>query len=128
MAVDVSLTDDALVVKFTGLDALWAVSSGITVPFTEVVGAKVVDADDARKRLRWKVVGTGLPGAVKAGRFTVADEPGAQELWSTYRDPTFLEITTTRRRPHRIVVQHPDCATLAKDISEHASGASPGLG
>src|SRR3954453_15231836 len=88
VAVDISVSDEQLVVKFTGLDALWAVSGGITVPFTEVVTARVVDATEARARLRWKVVGTGVSGAVKAGRFTVADEPGAQELWSTYRDPT----------------------------------------
>ncbi len=128
MGVEISFADDSLVVKFTALDALWAVSGGITVPFTEVVGATVVDAATARARLRWKVGGTGLSGVVKAGRFTVADEPGAQELWSTYRDPTFLEITTTRQRPHRIVVQHPECATLAKEITNHARGGSPGLG
>jgi hypothetical protein len=127
VAVEISFTDDALAVKFTGLDALWAVSGGITVPFIEVVGAKVVDAADARARLRWKIGGTGLGGVVKAGRFTVADEPGAHELWSTYRDPTFLEITTTRQRPHRIVVQHPDCAVLSKDITARAGGGSPGL-
>ncbi|MEP6624269.1 MAG: hypothetical protein ABJC79_07485 [Acidimicrobiia bacterium] len=128
MAVAITLTDDDLVVKFTGLDALWAVSGGITLPLTEVVGAKLVDTAVARARLRWKISGTGLTGVVKAGQFTVADEPGARELWSTYRDSEYLEIATTRRRPHRIVVQHPDRFTLAQAINERARGGSSGLG
>lgn len=122
MAVEISFTDDALVVKFTGLDALWAVSGGITIPFAEVVEAKVVSADDAKARLRWRTGGTSLPRVVNAGRFTVADEPGARELWSTYRDGEYLEITTTRQRPHRIVVQHPDRVALAKEITDLARG------
>ena len=128
MAVTITFTDDDLVVKFTGLDAIWAVSGGITLPLTEVAGAKLVDTAVARARLRWKLTGTGLTGVVKSGWFTVADEPGARELWSTNRDSEFLEITTTRERPHRVVVQHPERFALAKAINEHARGGSTSLG
>jgi hypothetical protein len=123
MAVDVTLTDDGLSVSLTGMDAVWAVSGGLSLPLSEVVGARVVGADEAKGRLRWKTAGSGVPGVVKAGRFTVQDEPGVRELWSTYRDTEYLEITTTRDRPRRIVLQHPGRVALAAAITTKARGA-----
>ena len=123
MAVTVTLSETELSVRFTGLDAVWALTGGIKIPLTEVTGARIVQAADAKTRLRWRTAGTSIPKVVNAGRFTVSDEPGARELWSTYRDDEYLEITTTRQRPHRIVVQHQDRATLAERINAQTRGA-----
>ncbi len=122
MAIDVSLADDALTVSFTGVDSMWAVSGGVALPLSEITGARVVAAADAKRRLRWKLAGSGVPRVVKAGRFTVNDETGVRELWCTYRDPQFLEITTTRDRPRRIVVQHPNRVALADEINARVAG------
>jgi hypothetical protein len=83
------------------------------VPWSDVVGARVVDAKDARQRLLLRTMGTGLTGVVKAGRFTVRGEPGAREFWATYRDPEFLPIDTTQLLPERIMLQVPDRVELA---------------
>lgn len=122
MAVTVTLTDAGIEIRRSGLDALWSLRGATSVPWAEVVGARVVDAKTAKERLRWRVGGTSLPGAANAGWFTVRDEPGVRELWTTYRDSEYLEIETTNERPKRIVVQVPDRAALAAAITARIEG------
>ena len=111
-----TLTDAGVDVRLSGMDVVWSMRGAISVPWSEVVGARVVDAKTAKRRLRWRVGGTSWPARVNAGRFTVRDEPGVREFWVTYRDPEFLEIETTREQPKRIVLQVPDRAELAAAI------------
>jgi hypothetical protein len=92
-----------------------------SVPWDAVVGAGVVDAKTAKRRLKWRVGGTSWPGRANAGFFTVRDEPGVREWWVTYRDSEYLEIETTRERPKRIVLQVPDRAELAAAINERVA-------
>jgi hypothetical protein len=117
MAVVVELTDAGIDVRLTGMDMVWAVRGAVSVPWSDVVGARVVDANAARQRLLLRTMGSGLTGVVKAGRFTVRGEPGVREFWATYRDPEFLQIETTHERPKRIVLQVPDRAQLAAAIN-----------
>ena len=124
MAVAVALTDSGIEVRLTGMDLVWSLRGTVTVPWSDVVGARVVDAKAARSRLLLRIGGTGLSGVVKAGRFTVRDEPGVREFWVTYRDPEFLEIETTQERPKRIVLQVPDRAELAAAINTRVAGSS----
>jgi hypothetical protein len=121
MAVSVTLTDVGIDVQASGMDALWSLRGAISIPWPEVVGAGVVEAKAARRRLNWRVGGTSWPGAVNAGFFTVRDEPGVREWWVTYRDSEYLEIETTRERPKRIVLQVPDHAELAAAINERVA-------
>ena len=123
MAVAVELTDTGIEVRLTRMDMVWSLRGVVTVPWSEVVGARVVDAKTARSRLMWKLGGTGLSGVVKAGRFTVQGEPGVREFWATYRDPEFLEIETSQLQPKRIVLQVPNRAELAAAITARAAGA-----
>jgi hypothetical protein len=124
MAVEVALTDNGIDVRLTGMDMVWSLRGTVTVPWSDVVGARVVDAKTARSRLLLRLGGTGLTGVVKAGRFTVRGEPGVREFWATYRDPEFLEIETTQLQPKRIVLQVPDRAELAEAINARAGGSS----
>ncbi len=119
MAVSVELTDAGVEVRLTGMDMVWSLRGAVSVPWSEILGARVVEAAAARRRLLLRLGGTGLTGVVKAGRFTVRDEPGVREFWVTYRDPEFLEIETTNERPKRIVLQVPDRAALAAAINAH---------
>jgi len=123
MAVAVALTDTGIDVRLTGMDMVWSLRGTVAVPWSDVVGARVVDAQTARARLLLRLGGTGLAGVVKAGRFTVRGEPGVREFWATYRDPEFLEIETTQERPRRIVLQVPDRAELAAAINARVDGS-----
>jgi hypothetical protein len=120
--VAVTLTDAGVDVKVSGMDTLWSLRGAISIPWSDVVGARVVDAKAARKRLNWRVGGTSWPGSATAGHFTVRNEPGVREWWVAYRDPEFMEIETARERPKRIVLQVPDRAELAAAINAHVAG------
>jgi len=120
MAVAVALTDAGIDVRLTGMDMVWSLRGMLSMPWSSVVGARVVDATTARSRLLLRLGGTGLTGVVKAGRFTVRGEPGVREFWATYRDPELLEIETTNEQPKRIVLQVPDRAELAAAIDARA--------
>ena len=122
MAVSVALTDAGVEVRLTGMDMVWSLRGAVSVPWSEILGARVVEAAAARRRLLLRLGGTGLTGVVKAGRFTVRDEPGVREFWVTYRDPEFLEIETTNERPKRIVLQVPDRTALAAAINARLAG------
>ena len=123
MTVAVTLTDEAIDVKVSGMDTLWSLRGAISIPWSDVVGARVVDATTARKRLNWRVGGTSWFGSATAGHFTVRDEPGVREWWVAYRDPEFLEIETTRDRPKRVVLQVPDRVELAAAITARVGKA-----
>lgn len=122
MSIAVNLTDSGVEIGLTGFDALWSLRGSLQIPWSEILEARVVDGKEARRRLRWKTGGLSLPGVANAGNFTVRGKPGAREFWATYRDPDYLEITTTRDRPYRIVLQHPDRVALAAAISTTATG------
>ena len=117
MPVTIALTDTGIDVRASGMDALWALRGAISIPWYQVVGARVVGAKAAKQRLNWRVGGTSWPGRAVAGHFTVRKDPGVREWWVTYRDPEYLEIETTRERPKRIVLQVPDRAELAAAIN-----------
>jgi hypothetical protein len=123
VAVAVELTDAEIDVKLSGMDAVWSMRGAISIPWSEVAGARVVDAKSAKQRLNWRVGGTSFPGVANAGRFTVRDEPGVREFWCVYRDPEYLEIETTNDRPKRIVLQTPDRAELAAAINARIGSA-----
>jgi hypothetical protein len=120
VAVSVTFTDAGIDVKVSGMDTLWSLRGAISIPWSDVVGARVVEAKTARKRLQWRVGGTSWFGSATAGNYTVRNEPGVREWWVAYRDPEFLEIETTRERPKRVVLQVPDRAELAAEINARA--------
>ncbi|MGZ6907496.1 MAG: hypothetical protein ACXVJ7_07490 [Acidimicrobiia bacterium] len=123
MAVAVTLRPDTLSVSLTGWDSVWAVKRTLSIPWSDVVGARVVTVEDARQRLGWRLAGTGVPGVAIAGTRTVIGEPGARELWAVYRDPQALEIETRLLRPKRIVLQVPDREELAAAINARIAPA-----
>ena len=122
MAVTVSLTDAGIDVHLSGADMVWAIRGDLSVPWSDIVGARVVDAKEAKRRLMWRLRGTAFPGAVIAGTSTVRNESGVREFWSVYRDTELLEIETRNDQPKRIVLQTPDRAELAAAINARVAG------
>lgn len=121
MALRVAVRAHALEVAITGPEVSLCLSTGVTLPWAEVVGARVVPFAVARAELGWRVGGGYLPGVFATGWYTMPGRRGDRQLWRVYRDRTLLLIDTRRRRPARLVLQHPDRDLLAERINEHAN-------
>lgn len=118
MGLQVVVHDDVVDIAITGLDQLLCLSSGLTLPVAEIASAKVVSVAAAKAGLGWRVGGGYFPGWFATGWFTMPEREGARQLWCVYRAPEVLVIDTTRQRPARLVLQHPDCHDLAWWIGE----------
>src|SRR4051812_35058739 len=106
MACQVTVEDDAVDIRFTGLDTVLCLSRGLRLGFDEITFARVLPAAEASERRSWRVGGGYWPGAVATGWFLVKGAKGERQLWDTYRDREVLVIDTTRPRPRRVVLQH----------------------
>lgn len=118
MPLQIVVHDDVVDIAITGLDQLLCLSSGLALPVAEIASAKVVSVAAAKAGLGWRVGGGYWPGWFATGWFTIPDRKGARQLWCVYRDPEVLVIDTTRERPARLVLQHPDRHDLAWWIGE----------
>jgi hypothetical protein len=118
MAVHVTVEDDAVEIRLSGLDAVLSLSTGLRLPLQEVVTARVADRKALLAEAGWRVGGGYWPGRFATGWFTWKTRPGLRQLWCTYRDPEVLVIDTTRSRPARIVLQLPDRAEQAWYLNE----------
>ena len=96
MAVHVHVHDDAVDIRFTGLDWLMTFNpSGQHLAMTDITGARVIPRSEAVARLRWRVGGGYWPGAMATGWYGERDRKGVRELWCVYRDTEVLAIDTT---------------------------------
>ncbi len=120
MSVEVVVTDDRIQVEMRGLDQLWAFARDVTIPLATVQQATVVEAVDAKARLRWRLLGTGVPRVVIAGRFSVKSAPGEREFWVTHRGQQFLQIETTNPKLRRVVLEVTDSEQLAATLNSEA--------
>jgi hypothetical protein len=119
MAVHVHVADDAVDIRFTGLDKWLTLNpSGQRLGMADITGAAVVTRADALVGRGWRVGGGHWGNSLAAGWFTVRDRKGARELWCVYRDEEVLAIDTVLTKPSRVVLQHPDRHDLAWYIGE----------
>jgi hypothetical protein len=118
MSVDVDIDEVSrqVVVRFEGVDLLWALQREQRLPFDVIAGARVVSREQAEADLSWRVGGGYWPGRVATGHFMVKGRKGARQLWLVFRDPEVLVIDTSLERPCRVVLQTPDRAELARRI------------
>ena len=83
MAIDLVVNDDAIDLKFTGWDRLWALSSGIHLPISEVTDARVAEVGPMKKDSGLRTGGGYWPGKMATGHFTGAtarDPPAVGRL------------------------------------------------
>jgi hypothetical protein len=118
MALLVHVDDDALDVRFTGLDRVICLASHVRIPMAEITAASVRPLREMKQTLGWRVGGGYWPNGFATGWFTVKNRKGFRQLWDTYRDPAVLVVETTRERPCRLVLQHEDRDRLAWWINE----------
>jgi hypothetical protein len=125
LQVDVDESAREVVIRFGGIDAMWALQSEQRLSFDVVTGARVVSRSDARADIGWRVGGAYWPGLIASGRFTVKGRKGARQLWLGFGDPEGLAIDTSLERPCRVVLQTPDRVALAQRIEQLTKGDRP---
>lgn len=118
MSLHVVVTEQEINIAIRGLDQCWALRRSVVIPTSTVRQATVVDPGEAKARLRFRLLGSGLPGVLIAGRFTVRDAPGDREFWVTHRGSTFLQIETTDPKLRHVVLDVPDGERLVREINQ----------
>jgi hypothetical protein len=119
MAVHVHVSDDAVTIRFSGIDKWVTLNpSGQHLAMADITSARVAARADARAERGFRVGGGHWADWLATGWFTVKDRKGARELWCVYRDEEVLVIDTVLTKPCRVVLQHPDRHDLAWYIGE----------
>jgi hypothetical protein len=119
MAVHVHVHDDAVDIRFSGVDWLMAFNpSGQHLAMTDITDARVTPRADALVGLGWRLGGGYWPGAMATGWYSERGRTGVRQLWCVYRDREVLVIDTALTKPCRVVLQHPDRHDLAWFIGE----------
>lgn len=81
--VDLRIDDDTLVLDVQGTHQLWAFRSSLETALANVRAAHRPDPDEIDRWKGWRIVGTTLPGFLKAGVF---QQDGKRMFWDV-RDP-----------------------------------------
>ena len=100
----VEVADGVLVVRPRGLNRLWAFTTEVRVPLSDVAR---VDRDVARRSVPsgFRMPGTYLPGLVQAGTYRTREE---RSFWLVGRTPNVTVIECPEARFDRIVLQLSD--------------------
>ena len=106
MPVDIRVTAPELVVRVTGWDVLWAMAREVRVPIAQVADVSVQPRTEVGRSLVLRMGGTGLPGMVKAGRYSWF---GWTEFWVTrWPDRVLVVECVPKAKYDLIVLQVPD--------------------
>ena len=116
MSITVAISDTGVMIRLGGMDAIWALKRTVHLPWSEISDATVVAARDARQRLRWRLLGTAIPGLVLSGLFSVRGQRGSREFWATRRGSQYLQLTSSNPRMRCVVLDHPNAEELAATI------------
>jgi len=116
MAVQLRVTEDGVVVRFTGSDRMWACCRGVYLPMSRVLGAREMSRRDAVSASpRVSVPGVSVPKVLRAGSFGVGER---RQLWMV-RGGTHLLAIYLRGDPyHRVVVEVPDPQAVSRMIND----------
>src|SRR5918995_848468 len=102
MAVRLDVEPMGLRVRFSGVDLVAACSRGLFVPFTRILGARVMTRSDAlASSPRLPCPGLWWPQRYRAGCWGVGER---RQLWSARRGTHLVVIYLTGRPFHRVVV------------------------
>ena len=96
MAVLLRVTEDGVVVRFTGSDRVWACRSGVYLPMSRVLGAREMSRRDAVSASpRVHLPGVSVPRMLRAGSFGVGERRQHVEQHQV------AAVVPTRQRLHR---------------------------
>lgn len=115
MQIEVS---DRLVVRLTGWDRVWAVSSGVDVPLSSVQAVRPMPQREARSIASGlRLPGSYVPGVIQAGSYRSMS--GEWSFWVAYRAETVLVIDLEGERYRHLVLQVPDPVGFSREIAVH---------
>lgn len=117
MSVSVDIGEQELLIGISGIDLALTLTRRLTIPLSTVTAASVVEAAAAKARVKWRLVGSAIPGLARAGRFSVKQAPGEREFWVTHRGSLYLQIETTDPKRRRVVLEIADAAGLVVQIT-----------
>jgi hypothetical protein len=109
--VDLTLTEEKLVLHVRGTDKLWALRSWLEIPIAHVAGIR---ADPAVARKWWhgiKMPGTSIPGVITAGTFF---QHGEWVFWDVHNPENTVVISLHDERYKALVVEVADPAAAVK--------------
>ncbi|GAA4867929.1 hypothetical protein [Actinomycetospora straminea] len=116
MAVQIRITADGVVVRFTGTDRVWACRRGVYLPLSRVLLARPMarrDAVSASPRVH--LPGVSVPKVLRAGSYGVGER---RQLWMVRSAQSLLAIYLRGDPYHRIVVEVPDPEATSRTINE----------
>lgn len=117
MGIDVIAGTQGVEVRVDGIDRIWSLSNGVSLAPDEIIDAFVAPRATLLDDLGWRIGGTYFPGRMTLGHYSWRHRRGLRQLWFAYADDELLAVDTTRLRPARVVVQHPDRHGLADAIN-----------
>ena len=113
------LEGSSLVVRLSALEKIGGLSGDVSVPLTQVVGARVTDRPYAE--LRGMRVGTGLPFVIVLGRMIYR---GGKDFVAVYGTGRTVVVELAPGAPYRrLLVSTPD-PRIADDIQERVVRAA----
>lgn len=116
MAVQIRVTADGVLVRFTGTDRVWACRRGVYLPLSRVLLARPMarrDAVSASPRVH--LPGVSVPKVLRAGSYGVGER---RQLWMVRRAQSLLAIYLRGDPYHRIVIEVPDPEATSRTINE----------
>ena len=111
--VTVDIKGKDLNVKISGWDMVWALKRELTVPLANVVGATV---EGVAGKPGWKLVGTGIPRGLSAGRFR---KDGQTSFWVAHQQAEAVVIALRDERYAKLVLQ----VSNPQDVAERINAA-----
>jgi hypothetical protein len=116
MPVQLRITTDGLVVRFTGSDRVWACSRGVYLPLSRVLLARPMTRDDAvAGSPRVHLPGVSVPRVLRAGSFGIGER---RQLWMVRGATQLLAIYLRGDPYHRVVVEVPDPESTSRTIND----------
>jgi hypothetical protein len=113
VAILLELGSDALRIRLTGRDALYALKRSLTVPLGSVAAVRAVDREELHRTKTLRAPGTSVPGRVKAGTFRGTE---GKELWDVRRGRRVLELELRGHDYARVVLELPGPDSEAERI------------
>lgn len=109
----IEMTPDALIVRLTPAEKLWAFGGDVTIPWSQLRGAETLDRKFWAK-LGLRAPGTGLPPFYVAGTYRWKGDR-AFVSWSRGRTP--LQINLAGHKYNRVVIGIDDAEGWAERIN-----------
>ena len=116
--VTVEIVGSDLKVTVSGWDVLWALKRSLTVPLGNVVEARAVP--EAGKP-GWKLIGTGIPRGLSAGRFS---KDGKVSFWVARQQAPAVVIELRNDRYASYVLQVEDPQAVADKVNAAIGGGA----